>query len=86
MLSVCLTLRFTALQGITPLMRAAKRGDVDAVKLLLAAKADIDASNKVICKNTSLGVRVSEQNMRCKMASCSARLCRRKYVSVAGNK
>ncbi|XP_043226571.1 ankyrin repeat and death domain-containing protein 1A-like [Amphibalanus amphitrite] len=33
-------------KGITPLMRAAKRGDVDAVKLLLAAKADIDASNK----------------------------------------
>ena len=76
MLSVCLTLRFIALQGITPLMRAAKRGDVDAVKLLLAAKADIDASNKVICMNTSLDFRASKWNMRCKMASCSARSCR----------
>ena len=32
-------------------MRAARRGDLDAVRLLLAAKADIDASNKVTGEN-----------------------------------
>ena len=41
------SVRCVSPQGITPLMRAAKRGDLDAVNLLLASKADIDASNKV---------------------------------------